>query len=139
MSVGHGAPVRLRVERQLGYKHAKYVERIEAVADLSTIRGGKGGYWDPYYYKKRNKRRDKHKDIVEFIEDVATPQLAQAPLEVQQQAREALEASRLAVDKANAEYQRRALVEIAEFYALVRHAVKRRREEEDEDDLLLLS
>ena len=46
LSVGHGAPVRLRVERQLGYKHAKYVERIEAVADLSTIRGGKGGYWE---------------------------------------------------------------------------------------------
>jgi DMSO/TMAO reductase YedYZ molybdopterin-dependent catalytic subunit len=46
LSVGHGAPVRLRVERQLGYKHAKYVERIEAVADLTTIRGGKGGYWE---------------------------------------------------------------------------------------------
>lgn len=46
LSVGNGAPVRLRVERQLGYKHAKYVERIEAVADLSTIRGGKGGYWE---------------------------------------------------------------------------------------------
>ena len=46
LSVGHGAPVRLRVERQLGYKHAKYVERIEAVADLSTVRGGKGGYWE---------------------------------------------------------------------------------------------
>ncbi len=46
LSVGNGAPVRLRVERQLGYKQAKYVERIEAVADLSTIRGGKGGYWE---------------------------------------------------------------------------------------------
>lgn len=46
LSVGNGAPVRLRVERQLGYKQAKYVERIEVVADLSTIRGGKGGYWE---------------------------------------------------------------------------------------------
>lgn len=46
LSTGNGAPVRLRVERQLGYKQAKYVERIEAVADLSTIRGGKGGYWE---------------------------------------------------------------------------------------------
>jgi DMSO/TMAO reductase YedYZ molybdopterin-dependent catalytic subunit len=44
--VGNGAPLRLRVERQLGYKHAKYVERIEAVDDLSGIRGGKGGYWE---------------------------------------------------------------------------------------------
>ncbi len=46
LPVGNGAPLRLRVERQLGYKHAKYVERIEAVADLSSIQGGKGGYWE---------------------------------------------------------------------------------------------
>ncbi len=46
LPVGNGAPLRLRVERQLGYKHAKFVERIEAVADLSQIRGGKGGYWE---------------------------------------------------------------------------------------------
>lgn len=44
--VGNGAPLRLRVERQLGYKQAKYVERIEAVDDLTKIRGGKGGYWE---------------------------------------------------------------------------------------------
>ena len=46
VSVGNGAPVRLRVERQLGYKQAKYVERIEAVASLDGIGGGKGGYWE---------------------------------------------------------------------------------------------
>jgi DMSO/TMAO reductase YedYZ molybdopterin-dependent catalytic subunit len=46
LPVENGAPLRLRVERQLGYKQAKYVERIEAVDDLSTIRGGKGGYWE---------------------------------------------------------------------------------------------
>jgi DMSO/TMAO reductase YedYZ molybdopterin-dependent catalytic subunit len=46
LSVGHGAPVRLRVERQLGYKHAKYVMRIEAVASLAGIGAGKGGYWE---------------------------------------------------------------------------------------------
>lgn len=46
LGIGNGAPLRLRVERQLGYKHAKYVERIEAVADLSSVRGGKGGYWE---------------------------------------------------------------------------------------------
>jgi DMSO/TMAO reductase YedYZ molybdopterin-dependent catalytic subunit len=44
--VGNGAPLRLRVERQLGYKQAKYVERIEVVDDLSKIRGGKGGFWE---------------------------------------------------------------------------------------------
>ncbi len=46
LSVGHGAPVRLRVERQLGYKHAKYVSRIDAVASLDAIGKGKGGYWE---------------------------------------------------------------------------------------------
>ncbi|WP_068076774.1 molybdopterin-dependent oxidoreductase [Novosphingobium lentum] len=46
LSVGHGAPLRLRVERQLGYKQAKYVMRVEAVASLAGINGGKGGYWE---------------------------------------------------------------------------------------------
>ena len=46
--IGNGAPLRLRVERQLGYKHAKYIERIEAVSDLSGLYGGKGGFWEDY-------------------------------------------------------------------------------------------
>ena len=46
LTIPNGAPVRLRVERQLGYKHAKYVHRIEAVASLDSIAGGKGGYWE---------------------------------------------------------------------------------------------
>jgi DMSO/TMAO reductase YedYZ molybdopterin-dependent catalytic subunit len=46
LPVGHGAPLRLRVERQLGYKQAKYVMRIEAVASFAGIGGGKGGYWE---------------------------------------------------------------------------------------------
>ena len=46
LDIGHGAPVRLRVERQLGYKHAKYVMRVEAVASLAGIGGGKGGFWE---------------------------------------------------------------------------------------------
>ncbi|WP_375380564.1 molybdopterin-dependent oxidoreductase [uncultured Sphingomonas sp.] len=46
LGIGHGAPVRLRVERQLGYKQAKYVMRVEAVASLADIGGGKGGYWE---------------------------------------------------------------------------------------------
>ncbi len=46
LGVPYGAPVRLRVERQLGYKHAKYVERIEAVASLDGLYGGKGGFWE---------------------------------------------------------------------------------------------
>jgi DMSO/TMAO reductase YedYZ molybdopterin-dependent catalytic subunit len=51
LPVPHGAPLRLRVERQLGYKMAKYVMRIEAVADLVTIRGGRGGYWEDLGYE----------------------------------------------------------------------------------------
>ena len=43
LDVAHGAPVRLRVERQLGYKHAKYVMAIDAVASLAGIGKGKGG------------------------------------------------------------------------------------------------
>ncbi len=46
LSVGHGAPLRLRVERQLGYKQAKYVMRIEARATLAGLYGGKGGFWE---------------------------------------------------------------------------------------------
>ena len=45
-SGAHGAPLRLRVERQLGYKQAKYVMRVEAVATLAGIGAGKGGYWE---------------------------------------------------------------------------------------------
>lgn len=46
LPVEHGAPVRLRVERQLGYKHAKFVMRVEARASLEGLYGGKGGYWE---------------------------------------------------------------------------------------------
>ena len=46
LTVGHGAPVRLRVERQLGYKQAKYVMGVEAVASLAGIGGGGGGTWE---------------------------------------------------------------------------------------------
>ena len=45
LTIETGAPLRLRVERQLGYKHAKYVTGIEAVASLASIGEGKGGYW----------------------------------------------------------------------------------------------
>jgi DMSO/TMAO reductase YedYZ molybdopterin-dependent catalytic subunit len=51
LPVAHGAPVRLRVERQLGYKHAKYVMRLEAVADFAHIGKGKGGFWEDRGYE----------------------------------------------------------------------------------------
>jgi len=46
LPVPNGAPLRLRVERQLGYKHAKYIQRIQAVESLSDVYRGKGGYWE---------------------------------------------------------------------------------------------
>jgi len=51
LPVPHGAPLRLRVERQLGYKHAKYIRRIEAVESFAHIGGGKGGYWEDRGYE----------------------------------------------------------------------------------------
>ena len=44
-------PFRLRVERQLGYKMAKYVMRIEAVDSFAKFRAGKGGFWEDRGYE----------------------------------------------------------------------------------------
>jgi DMSO/TMAO reductase YedYZ molybdopterin-dependent catalytic subunit len=51
LPVPHGAPLRLRVERQLGYKQAKYIRRIEVVDSFADIGGGKGGYWEDRGYE----------------------------------------------------------------------------------------
>jgi DMSO/TMAO reductase YedYZ molybdopterin-dependent catalytic subunit len=51
LPVANGAPLRLRVERQLGYKHAKYLMRIVLAERLDNIRGGKGGYWEDLGYE----------------------------------------------------------------------------------------
>ncbi len=51
LKVEHGAPLRLRVERQLGYKMAKYVMRIEAIDSFSTIDHGRGGFWEDRGYE----------------------------------------------------------------------------------------
>ncbi len=51
LPVPHGAPLRLRVERHVGYKHAKYVNRIEAVERLSNISRGNGGFWEDRGYQ----------------------------------------------------------------------------------------
>ena len=46
LPVPNGAPLRLRVERQLGYKHAKYLKGVEVVASLAGIGAGHGGFWE---------------------------------------------------------------------------------------------
>ena len=45
LPVANGAPLRLRVERQLGYKMAKYVHTIELVDSFASYGLGYGSYW----------------------------------------------------------------------------------------------
>jgi DMSO/TMAO reductase YedYZ molybdopterin-dependent catalytic subunit len=47
----HGAPVRLKIPTQLGYKSAKWVSRIELVDKFTSIYGGTGGYWEDQGYE----------------------------------------------------------------------------------------
>jgi DMSO/TMAO reductase YedYZ molybdopterin-dependent catalytic subunit len=51
LPIPHGAPLRLRVERQLGYKMAKYVMRIEVVSSFANIGRGRGGFWEDLGYE----------------------------------------------------------------------------------------
>jgi DMSO/TMAO reductase YedYZ molybdopterin-dependent catalytic subunit len=49
LPIAHGAPVRLRVERQLGYKSAKYIMYAWAVDRLNALKAtGRGGFWEDY-------------------------------------------------------------------------------------------
>jgi DMSO/TMAO reductase YedYZ molybdopterin-dependent catalytic subunit len=50
LDIPHGAPVRLRAERQLGYKQPKYLQRIVLTDSLDGVGGGKGGYWEDLGY-----------------------------------------------------------------------------------------
>ncbi len=51
LPVSNGAPLRVRIERQLGYKHAKYLMKIELVESFTQLRGGNGGYWEDNGYE----------------------------------------------------------------------------------------
>jgi len=46
LPVRNGAPLRVRIERQLGYKMAKYVHTIELADSLLSFGSGAGGYWE---------------------------------------------------------------------------------------------
>lgn len=50
LPVENGAPLRARIERQLGYKMPKYIHRIELVDSFAPIGLGKGGYWEDRGY-----------------------------------------------------------------------------------------
>jgi DMSO/TMAO reductase YedYZ molybdopterin-dependent catalytic subunit len=51
LPIGNGAPLRVRIERQLGYKMAKYIMRIELVDSFHAIGNGQGGYWEDRGYE----------------------------------------------------------------------------------------
>jgi DMSO/TMAO reductase YedYZ molybdopterin-dependent catalytic subunit len=51
LTVPYGAPLRLRLERQLGYKMAKYIMRVELVRSYAGLHGGRGGYWEDRGYE----------------------------------------------------------------------------------------
>jgi DMSO/TMAO reductase YedYZ molybdopterin-dependent catalytic subunit len=53
LPIANRAPLRLRVERHLGYKHAKYIMRIEVGECFARIGLGKGGFWDVVTLKSR--------------------------------------------------------------------------------------
>lgn len=50
LPVANGAPVRLRIERALGYKQPKFLHTIELVDSLAPFGQGKGGYWEDNGY-----------------------------------------------------------------------------------------
>jgi DMSO/TMAO reductase YedYZ molybdopterin-dependent catalytic subunit len=51
LPIPNGAPLRVRIERQLGYKMAKYIMRIELVQSFAHIGDGSGGYWEDNGYE----------------------------------------------------------------------------------------
>jgi DMSO/TMAO reductase YedYZ molybdopterin-dependent catalytic subunit len=51
LPIANGAPIRVRIERQLGYKMAKYIMRIELVESFEHIGSGNGGYWEDQGYE----------------------------------------------------------------------------------------
>jgi DMSO/TMAO reductase YedYZ molybdopterin-dependent catalytic subunit len=50
LPLANGAPLRVRIERQLGDKMAKFLTRIEVTDHFDHIRGGRGGYWEDQGY-----------------------------------------------------------------------------------------
>lgn len=112
--------------------------------DEARSRGG----FDPYAYKRRNKRRDKLEDVRQFMADVLGRDFEDAPEEVADKVEEAkqaaLEALAVADTMLKAEAREKlaeALHEINEFYRVIREQVRKAREEDDEEDeeLLLFS
>lgn len=50
LPIPHGAPLRLRVETQLGFMMVKYIQRIEFIADYRSVGLGQGGWREDYQF-----------------------------------------------------------------------------------------
>lgn len=50
LPIPHGAPLRLRVESQLGFKMVKYIQRIEFIDDYRHIGAGQGGWREDHQF-----------------------------------------------------------------------------------------
>jgi sulfoxide reductase catalytic subunit YedY len=54
LNVGHGAPLRLRCENELGFKMVKWISAIEFVDDFASLGAGQGGYNEDHeFYGRR--------------------------------------------------------------------------------------
>lgn len=51
LPIANGAPIRVRVERQLGYKMAKYIMKLTLVDSFAHFGRGAGGYWEDQGYE----------------------------------------------------------------------------------------
>jgi methionine sulfoxide reductase catalytic subunit len=54
LSTDHGAPLRLRVETQLGFKMTKWIRSIEFVEDFRSVGLGQGGYREDIEFFSRD-------------------------------------------------------------------------------------
>jgi DMSO/TMAO reductase YedYZ molybdopterin-dependent catalytic subunit/thiosulfate reductase cytochrome b subunit len=50
LPIAHGAPLRLRVETQLGFMMVKYIRRIEFIADYRSVGQGQGGWREDFQF-----------------------------------------------------------------------------------------
>jgi DMSO/TMAO reductase YedYZ molybdopterin-dependent catalytic subunit len=54
LPIRHGAPLRLRLETQVGFKMAKWIERIEFIDDHTDIGEGMGGWREDNVFYDRD-------------------------------------------------------------------------------------
>jgi hypothetical protein len=111
----------------------------QAAAVVVEDERSRGGF-DPYFYKRRNKRRSKAEDVQEFVSEVLSAEAPEAAEQAKIAALQYLAIQNTALEADKREALSTALREINDFYRHVRDEIKRRQdlEDEEDDDLLLL-